>query len=162
MNRPFGEMLSIPDANALNWGRLDISTQFDASTPSDYIGISLDRIARGFTQQPRTTGNRSPYPGDIIEVIENPPYSGAQSVPDDGLITDPATGKAVRIGTAPSDTPSKKSKSATGIEAKLDDAGKRIGLTVVAVIIGAIALFCYDETARNQTRRVAYTHGGGR
>lgn len=139
MQRPFGEMLNLPDANSLNWGRLDISTQFDASTPSDYIGLSLDRIARGFTQQPRSTGNRSPYPGDTIEVIENPPYSGAQRVPDDGLVIDPATGKAIRIGAPLPDTISK-IKTAAGIETTLDDAGKRIGLTVVAVIVGAIAL----------------------
>lgn len=140
MNRPFGELYNDPTANALNWGRLDVATSFDANTPSDFAGRSLDRIARGFFQQPRVTVGRSPYPRDTVDVIENPPYSGAQNVPDDGLVIDPATGKAVRVGASLPDAGGAMTAGGNTIQETLNDAGKRIGLTVVALIIGAIAL----------------------
>lgn len=140
MNRPFGELFSLSDANALNWGRLDIATSFDANTPSDFAGRSLDRIARGFYQQPRVTVGRSPYPNDTVDVVENPPYSGAQRVPDDGLVIDPASGRAIRVGAGLPDVSNGESSSSSSVGATLEDASKRIGLTVIAVIIGAIAL----------------------
>jgi len=152
MNRPFGEMLTLSDANALNWGRLDIATSFDASTPMDYIGLSLDRIARGFTQQPRVVRGQSRYPGDVVDVIENPPYGNNQPAEDDGLVIDPATGKAVRVtgrfpsssgpGPGPGSGPVSRTPATntTAAEEFFGDASKRVGLSIVAVIIGAIAL----------------------
>lgn len=140
MNRPFGELYTDPSANALNWGRLDVATSFDANTPSDFAGRSLDRIARGFYQQPRVTVGRSRYPNDTVDVIEDPPYSNPQNVPDDGLVIDPATGKAVRVGASFPDVGGPVASGSNPIQDTLNDAGKRIGLTVVAVVIGAIAL----------------------
>lgn len=141
-SRPFGTMIDLtPIANSLNWGRRDVGTVFSANDPQAFVGSSFDAIMAGFDpQQPR-----SPWPGDKIEVLP-----GENGIPgeSDNLVIDPRTGKAVRVGgrqdpaagTIASPGDAKPAANAASLGPAVTDAGKRIGLVVVAVIIGAIAL----------------------